>query len=120
MPGNIGDGCFAPDLFGAMGDMGDLGDLDLGLDDLNFDDIDLSGLEDLDTTSGGRRLQDDLNLDDMMADLDAAMGDVMAELGDAMGEALGALSMSVMLRCGDKVVMSAWQSADCTGEPIPD
>lgn len=104
MPGDLSDGCFSPNIFGAMGDaMGDLGDLDLGLDDL-----DLSGLDELDLTEGGRRLQDDLNLDDMMADLDAAMGDVMAELGDAMGEALGALSMSVMLRCGDKVVMSAW------------
>lgn len=118
MPGNLGDGCFAPDLFGAMGDMGDL---DLGLDDLNLDDmmadIDLSGLED---TSGGRRLQDDLNLDDIMGDMEAAMGDIMGELDDAMGDLMGALSMSVMLRCGDKVVMSAWQSADCTGEPIPD
>jgi len=104
-----------------LADLGDaFGDLDLS----GLDDLDLSGLEDLDLSDvdAGRRLQDiDMSeLDDAFAELGDMMDDALGELDDVMGDALGALSMSIMLRCGDKVVMTAWQSDDCSGDPVPD
>lgn len=84
MPSDPAQGCYTPDM-SAM--LGDLGDLDLGLDSIDLsglEDIDLSALEDLnlEDVEGGRRLQDDINLDDLTGDLDAMMGDLDAMMGD--------------------------------------
>merc|ERR1711934_340539 len=75
------------------------------------DEVAEEGATEEETTEGGRRLQDEV---------EEALEEIGDAIEEAVGDALAALTMSIELRCGNKVRFTTYASDDCTGDLFVD